>query len=210
MAIKVASKRNALAIMARTPVLHHAKTRLANTLGAQGALDAHVELVEDTLSRLHSISAEVDVSLWVTEIESVSEAWAQKFGLTLYRQEGCDLGSRMDHILSSLLASGADAACLIGTDCPNIDTDYVMAGFAALAETPIVFGPAEDGGYGLVGVTQPTPELFKKIPWGTDRVMQNSWEIASKMCMSVSELPLIWDVDTPSDWQRYLSWKAEG
>ena len=201
-------KRNALAIMARTPVLHHTKTRLATKLGAQGALAAHVEMVESTLSRLHSIATEIDVSLWVTEVESVSEAWAQKFGFALYRQKGCGLGTRMEHILSSLLASGAKAACLVGTDCPNIDTGYVAAAFAALEETPIVFGPAEDGGYGLVGVTQPTPGLFSKIPWGTDRVMQDSRKSALNLGLAVSELPLIWDVDTPSDWQRYLSWKA--
>jgi rSAM/selenodomain-associated transferase 1 len=193
--------RRALAILARTPRLHHTKTRLAPTLGASGAIQAHVELVEDTLARLHDISVAAS-SLWVTEIDATTRGWASTYDIPLHAQPGGDLGKKMYGVLCSLLVD-AEQACLVGTDCPDIDLAYVEAAFAALTDNDVVIGPAEDGGYGLIGLREPAADLFSGVDWGSANVLRQTLDRAAASGLRTSLQQTIWDVDTPADWQRY-------
>ena len=195
-----------LAIMARAPILYQCKTRLEPALGSRGALQAHIELVRSALSRLSDVP-EVEVSLWVSEIDEDTQAWANEFGLPCYSQQGQDLGERMHHALACLLAGGASAACLVGTDCPDIDAHYVGQAFSALRQVPVVLGPAEDGGYGLVGLREPCAGLFRNIEWSTERVCAQTLLRAGEQGLEVKQLASIWDVDRPADWRRYQRWK---
>lgn len=192
--------------MARAPVLHQCKTRLVPVLGSAGALEAHIELVRGTLSRLSRV-VDVEVSLWVSEVDEITQAWAAEYELPCYRQRGQDLGERMHNALSHLLSEGASAACLVGTDCPDIDAHYICNAFAALRQAPVVLGPAEDGGYGLVGLRQSCPELFQDIQWSTERVCEQTLWRADEQGLEVVQLASIWDVDRPTDWRRYQRWK---
>lgn len=196
--------------MARAPILHQCKTRLVPALGSAGALQAHIELVCGTLSRLCQVG-DVEVSLWVSEVDESTQAWAAEYGLPCYRQQGQDLGERMHNALSHLLSEGASAACLVGTDCPDIDARYVCSAFAALQQAPVVLGPAEDGGYGLVGLRQPCLGLFQDIQWSSERVCEQTLRRANEQGLEVAQLARIWDVDRPTDWRRYQRWrKAQG
>ena len=213
----------ALAVMARTPELHATKTRLQSELGARGALRAHVRLVEDALMRLQGLSrpealsgkegpsgkeglSSIEVSIWVTQVNAQTRAWADYGNWPLHTQPDGDLGQRMHGILSQLLKSGADRACVIGTDCPEIDARYIEAACAALERADLVIGPAEDGGYGLIGLKAPAPGLFTDIPWGSDQVLARTIKRAEEAALTYSVQPVIWDVDTPDDWRRYLQW----
>jgi len=195
------SARRALAVLARTPLLHQTKTRLVPALGATGALRAHIEMVEDTLARLQGLST-VSASLWVTEVDATTRGWASEFNIPLHVQPDGDLGERMHGVLQMLLAD-SDQACLIGTDCPDIDMSYIERAFAALAGSDVVIGPAEDGGYGLVGLSEACAQLFEGIDWGTENVMQQTLERAATAGLNTLMLQTIWDVDTPDDWERY-------
>ena len=195
-----------LAVMARTPRAGQTKTRLQPSLGVEGAMAAHVELVQDTLARLERLP-KVTTSLWVTEIDAVAQKWARSTQWPLRQQPDGDLGVRMHTILSQLLDEGASSVCLIGTDCPLIDAAYVDAAFSAISEVDVVIGPAEDGGYGLIGLKSPAPELFSQMPWGESGVAALTLERAVQARLSVAQLPTIWDVDTPADWARYVNWK---
>jgi glycosyltransferase A (GT-A) superfamily protein (DUF2064 family) len=99
--------------------------------------------------------------------------------------------------------TGSRYCVLIGSDCPDIDADYVMAAFDALAAVDVVIGPAEDGGYGLIGLGRPAPELFEDMRWGDDQVLARTLERAERSGLSVVCLPEIYDVDRIEDWQRY-------
>jgi len=197
----------ALAIMARAPILHQCKTRLIPALGSRGALQAHIELVRGAPSRLSDIP-DVEVSLWVSQIDASTQAWATEYGLPCYRQQGRDLGERMHHALSYLLGDGASAACLVGTDCPDIDAQYVRQALSVLRQVPVVLGPAEDGGYGLVGLREPCAGLFQDIEWSTERVCAQTLLRAEEQGLEVAQLAGIWDVDRPVDWRRYQRWKT--
>ncbi len=190
----------------RSPVLGKTKTRLAQSLGDTGALAAHIELVQGCLGRLQ-LQADTRCELWITDPGPIVDQWADQYHFTLrYQCEG-DLGARMYHCLQELMVADVFAAVLVGTDCPTIDSDYVHRAFVALQNSDIVFGPAEDGGYGLVGLRRSAlpaaSNVFQKIAWGGSTVLAQSLERASALQLTVSQLPKIWDVDELTDWHRY-------
>ncbi len=193
-----------LAVFARAPEAGEVKTRLAPLLGESGALQAHRELVTGTLARIASIP---DVSLWVSAIDDEVRQWAEDVGGELALQHGDDLGARMLHCLRSCLARGKTRVCLMGTDCPEIDAEYVHSAFAALAQAQVAIAPAEDGGYGLIGVRadayEKLPALFDGIPWSTSAVAALTRKRAGSVGLSIVSLPQVWDVDRPEDWHRY-------
>jgi hypothetical protein len=94
---------------------------------------------------------------------------------------------------------------LIGTDCPEINGEYLQAAFKALETTDLVLGPAEDGGYGLIGLNRAAPTLFEDVPWSSEEVLEVTVRKAEDAGLRVKLLPEIWDVDHPADverWQR--------
>ena len=82
-----------------------------------------------------------------------------------------DLGARLESAFAAAFADGATAVLAMGTDCPGLTTDRLRAALAALAASDLVLGPATDGGYYLIGLARPAPELFAGVPWGTERVL---------------------------------------
>ncbi len=200
--------RRALAVMARTPRLHHTKTRLVPALGAQGALQAHTRLVEDMLRRLHPLVG-VDRSLWVTHEDQTVARWAELGECSLSRQPEGDLGARMQGIFEQLLVGGAQAACVVGADVPSINAEFVTRAFTHLLHADVVLAPAEDGGYGLIGMKSPWPALFEGVEWGSAEVLHQTLTAARRVDLRVHLLPCVWDVDEPADWYRYLAMMAE-
>lgn len=95
-------------------------------------------------------------------------------------------------------------ALLIGCDCPVLGLDDLRAASNALeGGFDCVLGPAEDGGYVLIGLRRPAPEIFANIDWGTDRVYQQTSSRLTELGINYFELPMRWDVDRPSDLKRY-------
>lgn len=197
-----------LCLFARAPVAGRVKRRLAADIGADEALRAHRLLVEDTVARLAVVPG-VITELWLTGDPGApaGEEWSRGGTLRLRCQRGDDLGARMLHALMDGLER-ADEALVAGTDVPAVDAAYVTAAVAALATHDVVFGPAEDGGYGLVGARRQArrglARLFEDVPWGSDRVLDITLTRARESGLSVALLEPVWDVDTVDDWRRYL------
>ena len=194
-------KRQTLVVFGRAPVIGECKTRLISLLGPDGAYAAHVELMTGTLQRLAEVTA--GRVLCCSEDSPTAARWAYELGYDFALQRGTDLGGRMADALSQAFVGGSQKVCLVGCDCPPIDRDYVWAAFRALDDADVVFGPAEDGGYGLVAMRELHQSLFENINWGSDDVLQRSVNIAQELGLKVSLLPIIWDVDTPEDWRRF-------
>ena len=159
-----------LQIFAKNPVPGQVKTRLAATVGDDEAAAIHASFVERTLET--SVAARtagiVDrIELWgAPDAEApVFAEWRDRYGVELRSQSGDDLGARMRHALHSALANRS-RAILIGTDCPVLDVDYLAQAVAALDDHVAVFGPAEDGGYVLVGLRRAI-DAFSGIPWSS-------------------------------------------
>jgi glycosyltransferase A (GT-A) superfamily protein (DUF2064 family) len=116
----------------------------------------------------------------------------------LASQVGDDLGLRMAHVFDQ------DAPCLLmGSDCPAIEVAHLHACAMALAQgCDAVFLPAEDGGYGLVGLRAPQPALFADMVWGASDVMARTRERLGALRLKHAEPFVIWDVDRPDDVAR--------
>jgi rSAM/selenodomain-associated transferase 1 len=193
-----------LCIFARTPVLGQVKRRLAESLGDAAALAAHEELLEGTLRRcLEGRSYRLE--LWLTDLSEVPD-WLSSppfsTKMTVRLQSKGDLGGRMWETLREGL-NASPYCVLIGSDCPDIEAAYVRSAFEALAGADVVLGPAEDGGYGLIGLSRPVPELFQNMRWGDSGVRTRTLERAAHSGASVVCLPEIYDVDLLEDRQRY-------
>jgi len=191
-----------LCIFTRVPVLGRVKSRLAAELGESAALRAHETLVEDTLRRLAAVPG-VHSELWVDDLPNARVAdWCREWRLALRHQQGGDLGARMHGALAECLASDA-WGIVVGTDCPPLDVAYVRRALQALALHDVVFGPAEDGGFGLVGLSKPAPGLFDGVAWGGSEALGGTLANALRLRLRVCLLPAIWDVDEVDDWRRW-------
>ena len=202
----MAVARTRLCVFARAPVLGGVKRRLAADIGDAAALAAHIQLTEDTLKRLAVVEG-LETELWLAgEADAHVRRWLGAWQLCLRRQQGSDLGQRMANALVRCHGDGFHGL-VVGGDCPPVDAAYVRQAAEALGQADVVLGPALDGGYGLVGTRQPLPQIFLDIPWGTNAVLQATLERIEQAALSVRLLDPIWDVDTVSDWNRYLQYR---
>jgi len=187
----------AVAILAKAPIAGLAKTRLIPALGREGAALLQARLIARTLATACA-AAIGPVNLWAAPEESHFRELAQRFPVKLARQPDGDLGARMHAAL--------DAACpaiVIGTDCPALRAEHLRGSADALREgADAVIIPAEDGGYVLIGLRQPRPDLFADMPWGTGTVMAETRRRAAELRLTVRELAPLWDVDLPEDLER--------
>ncbi len=195
------SAQNCLCVFARTPQLGQVKQRLAAALGDAGALAAHEELLRGLLDRTVG-GGDYQVQVWLTTLAQSLPGWLQPGAFTLHEQHPGDLGARMQSCMETALESYGRCV-LVGSDCPEIDAAYVESAFQALHDHDVVFGPAEDGGYGLIGLSRPVPEIFAESHWGDAGVLLRARDRAEAARATVKLLPVIYDVDELDDWQRY-------
>ena len=196
----------AVLVFTKAPQPGASKTRLIPALGADEAAAAHEVLVLRTLDMTRDLGVageDCQVSLWGAVPHPALDLWSDQFALPLHLQAAGDLGKKMLHGFASALDAGADQAVLIGSDCPAMTAEYIRQACAALRASDLVLGPAEDGGYVLIGCKQVHAELFANIPWGSDRVLARTLEQAEQLELSVTLLATLWDVDRPEDWARF-------
>jgi uncharacterized protein len=191
-------------VFAKSPALGQVKTRLVPALGARAAAELHRQLVERTLGT--ALAAAVGpVELWCAPHaqDAFFAECAKKFCLCLQEQGAGDLGTRMARALEIAVAEGTPAL-LIGSDCPALTAEYLRAAAAALVKAnDAVIGPAEDGGYVLIGLARsPAAHLFEGLPWGSATVMQETRRRLASLGWRWIELATLWDVDRPEDLPR--------
>jgi uncharacterized protein len=196
-----------LILFARCPVPGRAKTRLIPALGPEGAAALHRRLVLRTLRTAHEACRATPAELEVRfdgGTEHTMSHWLGDSARFLPQGAG-DLGERMARAFEESFRSRAPATVIIGSDCPGLTPDVITAAFARLTETPVVLGPAQDGGYYLIGLSRPMPELFRGIPWGTDRVLTDSLSVLQRRGCKPVLLDPLEDIDRPEDlpaWRR--------
>lgn len=199
----VADVDTTVAIFARAPVLGRVKTRLAARMGDVGALAAHQELFARTVRRLRGVGATTALEAWFDEMPGEPLA----IDLPMVQQSAGDLGAKMAAAIETITQRG-HAAVIVGSDCPLLDAAYVRSALVSLSSCDVVIGPAEDGGYVLVAMRRPVPNLFVDVRWGTGRVMADTMARARAERVSVRCLNALWDVDEPADWRRYEALRA--
>lgn len=184
--------------MARAPEPGRAKTRLIPRLGATGAARLHAAMTRHALSTIAQTGLRATLWCEPKTDHPFFEECAREFGVTLRGQTVGDLGARMH----SIFACADGPLLLMGSDCPSIDAALLLSCAESFARAAAVFLPTIDGGYGLVGLNHPVPELFVDMPWGADVVMAETRARLSQLRVDWVEPAQIWDVDTPEDLAR--------
>lgn len=148
--------------------------------------------------KLHRLAGQFE--LWVAgdRDSQFIQRLQQRLSLQLFSQRGKDLGERMQAAITQGLQHFA-AVIVVGSDCPFIDEDYIDSAIGALQDSDVVIGPANDGGYVLLGLKQPHPHLFNNITWGTDKVLRETLNMLKRNRQSVALLPALPDIDRPED-----------
>jgi uncharacterized protein len=125
-------------------------------------------------------------------------------GTLCLAQRGEDLGARMANLVTDLLAAGRPGVLVTGSDLPTLPSAHLVEAAHALGggAADIVLGPAEDGGYYLIGLTRPAPRLFAEVAWGAAEVLEATRARAHALGLHVHLLPPWYDVDTPADLAR--------
>jgi len=190
-------------VFARAPEPGKVKTRLIPALGEAGAAALYRRLV------LHAIGAAKDsdsgpVELWCAPDASQPffAECARRLGVSLHAQPEGDLGERMRQAFIAVLGRSA-RAILVGSDIPGLSAEYLRDAERSLAGGyDVVIGPAEDGGYVLIGLKRCDPELFREISWGRPTVLAETRRHIARLGLSCHELPALWDVDRPGDLER--------
>jgi uncharacterized protein len=189
-----------IAILTKAPVQGRVKTRLAFRLGVDGATALHERLVTHTVETAAAADTG-PITIWASPDEQhpLFRELAQRFALNLARQPAGDLGVRMHMAFSH--ANGP--TLVIGTDCPVLTPTHLRDAAEVLRSggDAVVF-PADDGGYVLIGLNRPVPELFTGMNWSTDTVMLETRQRLRHLGLSWREPAQLWDVDRPSDVKR--------
>jgi rSAM/selenodomain-associated transferase 1 len=196
--------KKALIIFAKEPVPGNVKTRLIPALSPDKAAQLYLHMLTDTMKKVESLQ-EVDRFLFYDGGMETEEYFRRLFpALHLCQQERCDLGVRMEAAFTKVFAKGYRTAAIIGTDSPDLPLSFIFDAFNILEkeEADIVFGPAEDGGYYLLGMRRLHGELFHGIRWSTGQVLRESLKKAELAGLVAAALPVWCDVDTIEDLKR--------
>ncbi|MTJ10266.1 MULTISPECIES: TIGR04282 family arsenosugar biosynthesis glycosyltransferase [unclassified Anabaena] len=197
----ITSPKQHLIIFTRYPEPGKTKTRLIPALGDVGAANLHKQMTEYTISQVKELQKMTKVSVEVRftggDLEKMQD-WLGNDLVYQFQGEG-DLGERMERSLISAFNQNVEQAIIIGTDCPGVNSQVLATAFEQLRICNLVLGPALDGGYYLIGLQPPIPELFTNIHWGTAQVFPKTVEKAQKLNLSIGYLQPLADIDRPED-----------
>ncbi|AUC20861.1 glycosyltransferase [Polaribacter sejongensis] len=194
---KINSK-NLLLIFTRNPELGKAKTRLAKTVGDEKALEIYKFLLEKT----RNISSEVtsDKAVYYSVKIREKDIWEAN-SYQKHQQVGEDLGIRMLNAFKNSFDAGYKKVMIIGSDLYDLTSENIENAFQQLDSNDVVLGPAEDGGYYLLGMNALQENIFKNKDWGTASVRKDTLaDLQDKAVFLLEELN---DVDVFEDIEHH-------
>lgn len=201
----------ALVIFAKAPIPGEVKTRLCPPLTPDEAATLHGSFVLDMLERTKLAVTKLQLPFHrylacAPSSELVFfKIMEERQGVRLVDQIGEDLGQRMHRTFVDLFAKGYTHVIIVGTDVPTLPLSIYQEALTLLGKSDVVLGPALDGGYYLIGLKQPTEQLFTGVPWSTDQVLAVTQQHAKTLGLSVG-LTTAWrDVDTIADLQTLIA-----
>jgi rSAM/selenodomain-associated transferase 1 len=190
-----------LIVFVKAPRPGFVKTRLAQTLGAVQAADIYISIVDSLLARFDQLE-QVELRYSPDDAREEIGRWLRPRWQARPQGHG-DLGQRLEHAFGEAFACGARRVVVIGSDCPAVEPEDIEAAWAALETCDVVLGPAQDGGYWLIGLAAPHPEVFRAVPWSTDQVLAETLARCRIAGLTVHHLRTLSDIDTAADWAAF-------
>ena len=191
-----------LLVFLKAPRPGQVKSRLIPALGADAAAELYRVLAEEVIRRTAPLAGEYRRLFFFTPSDALAEVQAWFPGETLLPQEGTDLGQRMAAAFSQAFRQDARRVAIIGTDAPAVSRERVLEAFGSLDDHDVVIGPARDGGYYLLALSQSRPALFQGLAWSTPSVFASTAERAKALGLGVRVLETLGDIDTLEDVRR--------
>lgn len=189
----------AVAIVCKAPIAGQSKTRLSPPLRPDECAALSACFIHDLSRTVDSLTEDDDVTGYAVYTPHGSEAALRPLlpeGFRLMPQGEGDLGARMRKAIADLLAAGHAGAILIGADMPTLPISILRDAVRAVRGSDcLVLSPALDGGYTLIGLSQPHAGLFSDIPWSTDQVYRLTLARAHALGLPVVNVPGWYDVD---------------
>jgi rSAM/selenodomain-associated transferase 1 len=196
--------RQALAVAAKAPQRGAVKTRLHQVLSADDATELYCCFLQDTVALMRRVPS---ADLFISYTPEGSEGLFRPLicdGEHLILQRGENFGERLFYTLEDLFDRGYEAAMVMDADSPTLPSSYVARGFEMLARPGdrVVLGPAADGGYYLIGVKRPHRQLFERINWSSETVLEETLDRAREIDLEACLLPEWFDVDDVVSFRR--------
>jgi hypothetical protein len=197
----------ALAVMTKAPQPGHVKTRLSPPLTPHEAAELNKAFLVDTgaaISRASNSSLACGVAVYTPPDTASAYIDILPTDFILLPQRGESFGERLYFAAVDLFDCGFASVCLIDSDSPTVSAEcFATAAKTLNAESDtVVLGPCEDGGYYLIGINRPHRELFERIDWSTERVLDQTMQRASDIGIEPKLLPTGYDVDDRPALQR--------
>ncbi len=187
-------KKNLLIIFVKNIVLGKVKTRLAKTVGNDAAFQVYKYLVEITEKETENLE-DFDKHIYFSDVV-IDTKWKND---KKFVQKGNDLGQRMKNAFQHGFDLGYENIIGLGSDLPDLTKNEIDAGLAVLKEKDVVFGPATDGGYYLIGMNKMFPSIFENKPWSTNILLKETLNELENQSISFGLIKELNDIDTFED-----------
>ncbi|ADD68169.1 Protein of unknown function DUF2064 [Denitrovibrio acetiphilus DSM 12809] len=190
-------------VFIKYPQTGKVKTRLGASVGDMRAAEFYKLMVEQVLRSCYAPN--IDTLLFIQPYERLDE-FREWLGdeYTFYPQDGTDLGQKMFKALKAAFENGYEKCVLTGTDIPDLNIDIICQADEMLNQHDAVIGPAEDGGYYLIGFNKNTltDVCFNKMTWSTDKVFEDTIKTFKEINYKISKLKTLSDLDDINDVRR--------
>jgi uncharacterized protein len=186
--------KSALIIFVRNPILSKVKTRLAAAIGDEKTLLVYKHLLQHTKNITHQVPSKKFV--FYADYLNKDDVWN---GYEKRLQTGINLGDRMKNAFEEVFTLGFNKVCIIGSDCYELTSPVIAEAFENLQICKTVIGPANDGGYYLLGMQHPFKDVFSNIEWSTANVFIETINKINTQSLTCHLLTYLNDIDEEKD-----------
>lgn len=190
----------ALIIFIKNPELGKAKTRLAATIGDENALQIYLQLL--SITRTVATQTRCEKLLFYSSVVDENDDWPNDAFTKMLQSQG-DLGEKMESAFHTAFERGNQPVIIIGSDCPTVTPALLEEAIHALSENDFVAGPADDGGYYLLGMRDFHPFVFREMQWSTSDVLNESLKRIRRENLKIHLLKTLTDIDDIHDLRKF-------
>ena len=191
---------NTLIIFIKYPEPGKVKTRLAHDIGESEAARIYSVMAESIIEKTSDSSNYSTIIFYnPPEKEDEIKEWINKKEVQYMPQAGNILGDKISNAFEKVFSTGTDKAVIIGSDCIDVDKETISTAIKLLEHNDVILGPAEDGGYYLLGLNKYVPGIFQDIEWSTENVLKQTIERISENNLKFNLLKTLKDIDTVDD-----------
>jgi uncharacterized protein len=190
--------KRAIIIMAKVPIAGTVKTRLQPFFTPNESAELATAFLQDTVNKAKSFTTNVILAYSPNDGECRLQELIG-YDVPMIPQISDGLGERIVSAFESVFIQDFDCVLMIGTDSPSIPTSLLKTAFKSLENYDSVIGETLDGGFYLVGLKRIVPAIFDRVEWSSQKTFSQTIRNINKLSLSVFQLPILYDVDTPED-----------